>query len=70
MIRKHYGNNLKARVVLAALRSDKTMAELSSEFGMHGNMIIRRIRGAKEGMTKVLAGSDREEVRTLMAQNE
>jgi len=70
MIRKHYGNDFKAKVVLAALRSDKTMAELSSEFGVHANMITRWVREAKEGMTKVFAGSDRDEVRALKTKNE
>ena len=70
MIRKHYGNDFKAKVVLAALRNDKTMAELSSEFGIHANMITRWVREAKEGMTKVFAGSDRDEVRSLKTKNE
>jgi len=70
MMRKHYGNDFKAKVVLAALRNDKTMAELSSEFGVHANMITRWAREAKEGMTKVFAGSDRDEVRSLKTKNE
>jgi transposase-like protein len=70
MMRKHYGNDFKAKVVLAALRNDKTMAELSSEFGVHANMITRWVREAKEGMTKVFAGSDRDEVRSLKTKNE
>jgi transposase-like protein len=70
MMRKHYGNDFKAKVVLAALRNDHTMAELSSEFGIHANMITRWVREAKEGMTKVFAGSDRDEVRSLKTKNE
>jgi transposase-like protein len=70
MQRKHYGNDFKAKVVLAALRGDKTTAELCSEFEINGNMITRWVREAKEGMTKVFAGSDREEVKDLKAKNE
>ena len=29
----------KAKVALAALREDKTLGELSAEFGVHANMI-------------------------------
>ena len=70
MIRKHYGNDFKAKVVLAALKGERTMAELSSEHGVHANLITRWVREAKEGMTKVFAGSDRDEVRELKEKNE
>ena len=69
-MRKRFGNDFKAKVVLAALKSDKTMAELSGEFGVHANMITRWVREAKEGMTRVFAGSDREDVRELKTKNE
>ena len=70
MMRKHYGNEFKAKVALAALKGDKTMAELSSEHGIHANMITRWVREAKEGLPAVFAGSDREEVREIKAKNE
>ena len=69
-MRKHYGNEFKAKVALAALKGDKTMAELSSEHGIHANMITRWVREAKEGLAGVFAGSDREEVREIKAKNE
>ena len=56
MKRKHYGNEFKAKMVLAALKGDKTMAELSSEYVIHGNMITRWVREAKEGLPAVFAG--------------
>jgi len=34
-MRKTYSANLKAKVALAAIKEDKTMAELSSEFEVH-----------------------------------
>ena len=69
-MRKRYGNDFKAKVALAALRGDKTMAELSSEHGVHANMITRWVREAKDGLAGVFAGSDREEVRELKEKNE
>jgi transposase-like protein len=40
-MRKHYDSKCKAAVALAALREDKTLSELTSEYGVHGNQIIR-----------------------------
>jgi transposase len=69
-MRKHHSNEFKAKVALAALKGDRTMAELSSEFGIHANMITRWKSEAKEGLAEVFAGSDREAVRDLKAKNE
>jgi transposase-like protein len=39
MIRKKFEPALKARVALEALRGEKTLAQLSSEYGVHPNLI-------------------------------
>ena len=38
-MRKRYESSFKARVALAALRDDKTLSELASEYGVHSNLI-------------------------------
>ena len=38
-IRKNYPAVCKAKVALAALKQDKTQAQLASEFGVHANQI-------------------------------
>jgi transposase-like protein len=40
-MRKNYTAKFKAQVALSAIREGKTLSELSSEFGVHANMIIR-----------------------------
>jgi transposase len=69
-MRKSYGNDFKAKVALAALKGDKTIAELSSQYEVHANLIARWVREAKEGLPAVFAGSDREEIRDIKAKNE
>ena len=38
-MRKGYEGALKAKVALEALKGEKTLAQLSSEFGVHANQI-------------------------------
>jgi transposase-like protein len=38
-IRKQFSNEFKAKVAMAALKSDKTIAELASEFQVHPTQV-------------------------------
>ena len=69
-MRKSYNSEFKAKVALAALRGDKTMAELSSEYGVHATMITRWVKDAKEGLAGVFAGDERERIKELKDKNE
>ena len=48
--RKQYSSSFKARVALAAIRGDGTIAELSSRYGIHPNMISKWKRQAMDGV--------------------
>jgi transposase-like protein len=37
--RKHYESAFKARVAMAAVRGDKTLSQLASEYSVHANLI-------------------------------
>jgi transposase-like protein len=40
-IRKRYDSHFKTRVVLEALKNSQTIAEISSEYGVHANQITK-----------------------------
>ena len=40
-VRKSHSASFKAKVALEALKQDKTIAQLSSEYGVHSNQISR-----------------------------
>ena len=52
-MRKRYESAFKARVALAALKDDKTLSELASEYGVHGNLISQWKRRLLSNVTRV-----------------
>ena len=49
-MRKKYEPKLKAKVVLEALRSDETTAQIASRYGVHGNMVAKWKQQALKGL--------------------
>lgn len=64
--RKNHAPAFKAKVALAALSGEKTIAELSSEFGVHQTLIHKWVKQLKESATAVFSG----EVKTEEAKRE
>ncbi len=54
--RKHYSAEFKAKVALAALRSELTTAQLATKHRVHQTMISEWKRLAVEGLTSVSSG--------------
>jgi transposase-like protein len=53
--RRTYGASFKARVALAAVRGDKTTAQLAGKFGIHGNQVSSWKRQLLEGAAELFA---------------
>ena len=54
--RKRHSGSFKAQVAVAAIRGDRTMSELSSEHGVHANIISKWKKQALEGLPQLLSG--------------
>jgi len=61
MGRKKYSKELKARIALDAIKGQKTMSELSSEYGVHANQISRWKKQLLEAAPDIFThGKDKE----------
>ena len=53
--RKHPAG-FKARIALEAVKQEKTIAQLSSQFGVHANMIVRWKKHMIEELPSIFSG--------------
>ncbi len=72
--RRNFSTDFKAKVALAAIRGDGTMAELASRYDIHPNMITKwkrqALAGMKEGFGRNAPRQDssrESEIKTLQA---
>jgi len=56
MMRKKFGADFKAKVALEAIKGEKTLAQISSEYGVAANQISRWKKQLQEGMVGVFSG--------------
>jgi len=57
--RKQYSAEFKAKVALAALSNQKTIAQLCAEFGVHQTVIARWKNELKEEAASIFSGANR-----------
>jgi len=61
--RRKFDGAYKTRVVMAALKGDRTMSELASEYGVHGNQIAQWRKQALEALPGAMGDRRRKEER-------
>jgi len=61
-IRKQFSKDFKAKVALEALKEQKTITELASEFSVHPSQISAWRNQLKEQMASIFGRSDNEEL--------
>lgn len=54
-VRRRHSSEFKAQVALAALKGQKTLNELATDYGVHPVQIAQGKRQAQEGLTGVFA---------------
>ena len=64
--RKNHAPSFKAKVALAALSGEKTVVELSSEFGVHQTLVHKWLKQLKESAMGIFSG----EIKTEEAKKE
>ena len=65
--RRKFNGSFKAKVALAAVKGDRTMAELAGEFGVHPNQITKWKRQLLDGLPGVFSDGHREDLRQQQA---
>lgn len=60
--RRKFSGSFKAKVALAAVKGDRTMAELASEFGVHPTQITKWKRQLLEGLPGIFSEGRREDL--------
>ena len=70
MARKTFSKEFKTRVALEALRGEKTVAQLASEYGVHATQINAWRKQALEGLPELFGRSHGAEVQAHEAETE
>jgi transposase len=68
--RRVFGAAFKARVALAAVRGDKTTAELAAKFGVHGNQVSAWKKQLLDGASELFADGRRRKDETSPGEEE
>ena len=69
-MRKHYTAAFKAQVVLELLKEEKTVSQISSEYGIHFTMLHKWKKTALEQLASVFEDDEKKSAAVLKKQHE
>lgn len=69
-MRKHYTASFKAQVVLELLKEEKTIAQISSEYGVHVTMLHRWKNTAVENLSSVFEDESKKNTAAIQKEHE
>ena len=61
MKKKKYPKEFKARVAMEAIKEEKTIAQISSEYEVHSNLIIQWKKRLKENVSNIFIRKNEQE---------
>ncbi len=61
MKKKKYPKEFKARVALEAVKGEKSIAQISSEFGVHSNMVSKWKKQLKDNIANIFVRKNEQE---------
>lgn len=68
--RKNYDPTFRARVALAAVKGDKTLASLSSEYKVHANLVVKWKKELLTNLPNIFQKVDNNVVEELIEKND
>jgi transposase-like protein len=63
-VRKHYGTDLKVKVVLEILKEEKTVTQLASEYKIHYSQLLKWKKQVLEGLPHLFSDSRTKALKT------
>jgi len=70
MARKRYSKEFKSRVAMDALKGQKTVSEIASEYKIHPNQVSQWKKKAMAGMSELFARGKNNEVEELESERD
>lgn len=69
-MRKHYSAAFKAQVVLELLKEEKTIAQISSEYGVHVTILHRWKNTAVDNLSSLFEDEEKKNVTAIKKEHE
>lgn len=70
MSKKHFTNQFKSEVGLAAIKSDRTVNEIASEYGVHPSQVSAWKKEVNDNIDQVFSNNQAKELKALKSEKQ